>query len=79
LPNGNRHNKVADGALPFKDEAEIEGMPDDAMDVEVEGAPVVAIRIRQLDGYLRIPDKLQDIAALIENDVVRRLTPFVRR
>jgi hypothetical protein len=49
------------------------------MNVEVEGAPAIAIRIGKLDGHFPIPDTLFDIASFIESSVIGPLIPFTKR
>jgi hypothetical protein len=53
-------------------------VPDDAMNVKVDGAPVIAIRIAQEKGHIEIPNRLDMAARLIEEDIIPRLSPYIR-
>jgi hypothetical protein len=79
LPDGTTQSKIGRGLPPaFEDHAEIKGIPNDAMDVKIEGVPLVAIRIGEPEGNLRIPGTLRDIVSRIEQGIFPRLAPFVR-
>jgi hypothetical protein len=62
----------------FENEADIRNLPDVAMDVEIEGTPVVAIRVAGPEEHLPLPTFLWDTANRIENGVIAPLLPFVR-
>ncbi len=66
----------------FEDGAEIR-FPASAMDMEIEGSPVIAIRVAQdLAGrsrFLQIPSELGKTAAMIKDYIIPGLVPFARR
>jgi hypothetical protein len=81
MPDGSRSIARApiDAYSFLNDDAEIANIPYRAMDVQIKGTPVVAIRIGEEGGHhVRIPDRLNLIAALIEGDIIPSLTPYVR-
>jgi hypothetical protein len=61
----------------FDNQTEIP-VPDGAMNVKVDGAPVIAIRIAQEKGHIEIPSRLDMAARLIEGDIIPKLSPYVR-
>jgi hypothetical protein len=61
-------------------QAELTDIPDDAMKVKIQGVPVVGIRVGTgIQRQVEIPDRLCMVVEHIENDVIARLAPFVRR
>lgn len=64
----------------FTDHAEIHDLPYNAMDMQIQGVPVVAIGLghEKERRYIEIPDKLTHAAKLIEDRVIPALTPHVR-
>lgn len=87
LPDGRiesaRLRGVPDTPLGFlQNDAEIKGVPYNAMNVQVEGTPLIAVRVQhepgQVDGYVSIPDRLAFAARLIEEYLIPRLIPYVR-
>jgi hypothetical protein len=56
-------------------------VPDDAVDVEIQGAPVVVIRVgkdkRDRERHLEIPRHLQLAVRLIEENIIPSLSPDV--
>ncbi len=70
----------SDGGF-FKDGAEIK-FPQDAMDVEIEGTPLIAIRVGQDETgrprYLQVPDELTKTVSFIKNMVIAKLAAFTQ-
>jgi hypothetical protein len=62
---------VEDGAIVH--------LPEDAMDVEIEGTPVVVVRVTKPQGNLLIPELLREAIKFIRERVVTPLLPFVRQ
>lgn len=61
-----------------EDQTDIQGLPEGAVDVEIEGAPLVALRVRGEHGYVPIPSFFRDgIEQHIRGDLFPRLVPFV--
>ena len=63
----------------LKDHAEITNWPETAMDVQIEGTPVVGIHLGREDRYITIPEKLVVAARYADEIVIPRLMPYVRR
>ena len=79
LPDGSEHRKMGSRTHPaFENNADIRNLPDVAMDVKIEGAAVVAIRVAEPEGHLPLPEFLWDTVDGIENEVISPLLPFVR-
>jgi len=79
LRDGTKQKKWGTGQVAaFESDAKIEGLPEGAMDVEVEGTPVVSIRIRKPEGHFHLPDHLWDILGRVERGAIARLAPLVR-
>jgi hypothetical protein len=92
LPDGKR--KAERAPIPLgsvlEDKAEIADIPDDAVDVEIEGVPLVAIdithevrdvvtgRTAREARYVPLPLKLDAAARFIDEQVIPSLTPYVR-
>jgi hypothetical protein len=79
--DGTSRTVVTDDPNPeafLKDKAEISNIPDDAVDVEVAGTPVVAIDLGGQGRYAVIPEKLGLPASYIETIVIPCLLPYVR-
>jgi hypothetical protein len=64
------------GAL--QNDAELHGIPEDAVDVQIAGTALVAIQGREKSRYIEIPQGLITAAAFIEAKVFPALVPFVR-
>lgn len=62
----------------LQDEAEIAGFPDDAVNVQIDGVPLVAINVTHEERYVPLPAKLQGLARYISEVVVPSLVPYVR-
>jgi hypothetical protein len=80
LPDGSSRTRTAEippGSV-LKDKTEIAGIPDDAVDVEIEGVPLVAIDIAHEDRYVPLAAKLDGAARLIAERVIPSLTSYVR-
>lgn len=79
LPDGSERRMIGSRAHPaFENNADIRNLPDGAMDVKIEGTPVVAIRVTEPEGHLPLPEFLWDIASRIESDIIPPLLRFVR-
>jgi hypothetical protein len=79
LADGAREDQAPIESVPvFENNADLKGIPNDAVDVEIEGTPVIAIRIEDLDGYLPIPKMFWNVLTRVETEVIMRLMPFVR-
>lgn len=61
----------------FENEAEITGVPYRAMNVEIEGTPVVVIRTRKKDANIQIPGELAQGINMIRDHIIPRLMPYV--
>ncbi len=79
-PSGQRlENRFeADFESIISPNAEIAILPRDAMDVQIEGTPAIAISVGGPERSLPIPKVLAYTADLIENDMIPRLAPYVR-
>jgi hypothetical protein len=62
----------------FQNQAEIDAIPEGAMDVEIQGVPAIALKVAQQDGYVEIPEQLRAALRLIEERIVPALGPFAR-
>jgi hypothetical protein len=60
----------------IQNDAQVQDIPDDAMDVEVYGVPVVGIQIGA-KRFVEVPDNLRVAAKDIEESVLAPLSPFV--
>jgi hypothetical protein len=69
---------VADPYSVLKDKAEIKDIPEDAVDVEIQGVPLVAIHLAHKDRFVPLPAKLDGAARLIAERVIPNLAPYVR-
>lgn len=79
LPDGSEHRKIGSREHPaFENHADIRNLPDAAMDVQIEGTAVVAIRVAEPEGHLPLPEFLWDNVDGVENEVITPLLPFVR-
>lgn len=78
-PTGRVREGFADPELGtvFEDKATI-SCPDDAMNVEIAGKPVVAIRASHNERYVALPTKLDLAASFIETRVIAPLLPYGR-
>jgi hypothetical protein len=80
-PDGTRQSGIGiprrEDAI-FKDQAEIRSIPDDAVDVEIAGVPLIAIGVAGAKRYLEIPEHLRLTARLIEEEIIPSLSPYVR-
>jgi hypothetical protein len=61
----------------LQDDAKLNGIPEDAVDVQIAGTPLVALQGRHESRYIEIPFRLIYAANFIEHNVFRRLTPFI--
>ncbi|HEY2536828.1 MAG TPA: hypothetical protein VGI24_07595 [Solirubrobacteraceae bacterium] len=80
LPDGKRRTKrapIPPGSV-LEDKAQIADIPDGAVDVKIEGVPLVAIDIAHEVRYVPLPAKLDAAARFIEERVIPSLSPFVR-
>jgi len=66
-----------DAAL--QDEAEIQNIPDDAVKVEVQGVPLVAIQGKLKGRYIEIPLYLVQALVYFREHVIAPLSPYVRQ
>jgi hypothetical protein len=81
MPDGGRFRaRAPTGPRSFLEhDAEIADIPYRAVDVQIKGTPVIAIRIGQQRGHhVRIPNDLRLLADLIEDDTIPSLAPHVR-
>lgn len=78
MPNG--HIYLGTDETTVKDDADIR-VPKGAMDVEVQGTPLVVIDIivRGHEGGLEIPSALETFVDVVRTEVVEPLLPHVRR
>jgi len=77
-PDGTPHGGPAnpDEGWVVKNHAQILDIPDDAMDVKIEGTPVVGIQIG-VKRFVGVPENLTLAADHIEQAVIPRLAPYV--
>jgi hypothetical protein len=61
----------------FTDQAELD-IPQDAVDVEIAGIPLIAIRVGQQNRHIEIPEKLTVAARVIEETIIPKLGQYVR-
>jgi hypothetical protein len=61
----------------LQNHAEILDVPQDAVDVQIQGVAVVGIQIGT-QRYVELPDKLRILIAYIETEVIEPLSPYVR-
>ena len=59
-------------------QAELMGIPDDAVNVQIEGTPVVAVRVSDPEGDIRIPQQLAGIVGWVRESIIERLVPFIQ-
>jgi hypothetical protein len=79
LPDGSVHRKMGSREHPaFENHADIRNLPDGAMDVQIDGAAVVAIRVSEPEGHLPLPQFLWDTLERVESEAISSLLPFVR-
>jgi hypothetical protein len=52
-------------------------LPESAMDVQIKGTMVIAVRVAMPDGYITIPHHFQGILNFARSGVVDRLIPFI--
>jgi hypothetical protein len=62
----------------FKDHAQLAHVPDDAMKVEIEGIPAIAIGVGGAERYLEIPSHLQFTVKMVEREIIPALSPYVQ-
>ncbi len=63
----------------LQDNAEIHNIPDDAVKVQINGVPLVAIEGQVQGSYIEIPLWLVNAAAYIDVQVIPALAPYVQR
>jgi hypothetical protein len=63
----------------IENHAELKNIPYRAMNVEIEGTPLIAIKIASQGRYATIPDLLIHGAHFIENRAIMPLLPYVMR
>lgn len=63
----------------IEDDAELKDIPYRAMNVEIEGVPLVAIKIASQERYAPIPLRLAYAASFIEKRAIMPLIPYVQR
>jgi hypothetical protein len=68
--------KIAPNAM-FKDQADIRAIPKLAVNVEIEGAPAVVLKIGREEGYVEIPAQLDAARDLIERRIIPSLLPYL--
>jgi hypothetical protein len=61
----------------LQNDAEILDIPEDAVDVKVHGTPAIGVQVGN-DRFVKLPDRLTDVANWIETDVFPPLLPFIR-
>ena len=66
------------GEAALQNGAELHDIPDDAVNVEIEGVPVVAIPGKLKNRYIEIPRRLVYAADYIETRIIPKLAPHVR-
>lgn len=79
--SGSLHEIVTDDPNPeafLKDDAEINNIPEGAVDMEIAGAPLVAIDLGDQSRYLAVPEKLLLPTRYIDQIVIPRLRAHVR-
>lgn len=62
----------------LQDGAEIHNIPDDAVDVKIQGVPLVAVDGKVKRSYIEIPLSLVNTVVYIEEQVIAPLAPLVR-
>jgi hypothetical protein len=79
--DGTPREAIADPspAAFLKDKAVITNWPKDAVDVQIRGTPVVGIYLGREGRYITIPEKLDLAARYVDEIVIPRLLPYVRR
>jgi hypothetical protein len=78
MPDGDRKLGAATPRLDFfENKAEITGVPYPALDVEIDGAPVIVIRTSQKDANIEIPAELSESLKMVRA-ITERLVPYVR-
>ncbi len=71
--------QLSQDAQPFfKDNARLAQIPEDAMKVEIKGAPSIAIGVGGTERYLGIPEHLHLTVKLIEQTVIPGLVPYIQ-
>jgi hypothetical protein len=63
--------------IALQDNAEIHNIPDNAVKVEIEGVPLIAIQGKLEGRYIEIPLWLVRAAAYIDAQIIPALAPFV--
>jgi hypothetical protein len=61
----------------LQSDAEIHDVPHDALDVQVQGVPLVGIKVGS-ERLIALPEKLGVLIAYVETDVIAPLLPYVR-
>lgn len=63
----------------FNHGAEINGIPKDAVNVQIEGTPHVTIRFGQIEGGFAIPEGFRELLLVGTQNMITVLRPFDRR
>lgn len=67
----------------FQNEASLSEVPENAVDVQVQGTPVIVVRVGQDQKgrarHLEIPGFFRDITAALKREVIEPLIPYVKR
>lgn len=61
----------------FKDNARLTEIPEDAVQVEIKGAPAIAIGVGGTERYLGVPQHLHLTVQLIEQTIIPGLVPYI--
>jgi hypothetical protein len=77
LPRGGHDPQTDDPAVGVNDGAEINGIPDDAMNVEIVGTPVVVVRVTKPAAELELVPTLEGALPVIRDLGMVPLIPYV--
>jgi hypothetical protein len=75
---GEERGFAAQPDVVYKDKARLRGIPEDAVDVKIEGTRAVAIRVGSGEKYIELPDHLDHIARGIKDGIIPELVPSRR-
>jgi hypothetical protein len=62
----------------FEDDAMLSKVPEDAMNVKIEGTPTIVIRTHEGGTGIKIPEELWGCLRMIRECVIPKLSPYVR-